>query len=451
MTRSRSAVALLLLLLLGCSHEENIEWQEGRRTVLVYLAGDNSLSAEVVAKRAALVQAWCPERKGTLLIFTDHKGGVPVLERVSALNGVLFSDTLRVYANDNSASAELLGEVIADMQSLAPARSYGLWLFSHGTGWLPAGFFENPYGMAVFTTPQVCLEAYRRPAVSTRSFARDGNSEMEIADLKAALPDGLFDFIVFESCFMGNVETIYALRNKAPWMLVSPTEIISPGFAPIYDKVLPELYEAKADLQAVAELFYRYFDAQEGAYRGAAITLVNTAGMASLVNVCRPVLQRMARESTIASAGRPCAPDRFLSSKPLFSLGPTLSQESLLLSDSLLSQDSLLLADSLFPIDQLFPLDPLLFSGPLLPLDRLDKHLFFDFRHYFSLIADPSEMDAIDAALNQVVACYYHTPKMISVSLENTSGLSVYAEQPDLKTLNSLYRQTEWWTDLIGR
>ena len=161
--------------------------------------------------------------------------------------------------------------------------------------------------------------------------------------------------------------------------------------------------------------------------------------MASLVHVCRPVLQRVARESTMASTGRPFAPDRFLSSKPLFSLGPTLSQ------------DSLLLADSLFPIDQLFPLDPLLFSGPLLPLDRLDKHLFFDFRHYFSLIADPSEMDAIDAALNQVVACYYHTPKMISVSLENTSGLSVYAEQPDLKTLNSLYRQTEWWTDLIGR
>ena len=439
MTRSRLSVALLLLLLLGCSHEENSEWQEGRRTVLVYLAGDNSLSEEVVAKRAALVQAWCPERKGALLIFTDHKGGVPVLERVSALNGVLFSDTLRVYANDNSASAELLSEVIADMQLLAPARSYGLWLFSHGTGWLPAGFFENPYGMAVFTTPQVCLEAYRRPAVSTRSFARDGNSEMEIADLKAALPDGLFDFIVFESCFMGNVEAIYALRNKAPWMLVSPTEIISPGFAPIYDKVLPELYEAKPDLQAVAELFYRYFDAQEGVYRGAAITLVNTAEMASLVNVCRPVLQRVAHESTIASTGRPFAPDRFLSSKPLFSLGPTLSQ------------DSLLLADSLFPIDQLFPLDPLLFSGPLLPLDRLDKHLFFDFRHYFSLIADPSEMDAIDAALNQVVACYYHTPKMISVSLENTSGLSVYAEQPDLKTLNSLYQQTEWWTDLIGR
>ena len=63
----------------------------------------------------------------------------------------------------------------------------------------------------------------------------------------------------------------------------STTEIISPGFALHYDKVLPKLYEEKADLQSVAELFYRYFDVQEGAYRGAAITLVNTSGMAVYV------------------------------------------------------------------------------------------------------------------------------------------------------------------------
>ncbi len=440
MTMSCWAVVLFLLLLVGCSHEENIEWQEVRRTVLVYLAGDNSLSPEVVAKREALVQAWCPEREGQLLIFTDRKGGVPVLERASVLNGAPVTDTLRVYTNDNSTSVKLLSEVIADMQLLSPARSYGLWLFSHGTGWLPAGFFENPYGIAVSATPQVCSEVYREPIVTTRSFARDGNREMEITDLKTALPDGLFDFIVFESCFMGNIETIYALRNKAPCMLVSPTEIISPGFTSIYDKVLSKLYDAKADLQAVAELFYRYFDAQQGAYRGAAVTLVNTVSTTSLAEACRPVLQRVARESTstMASSGRPFVPDRALTPNPLFSFDP------------LLSQDSLLLPDSLLPIDPLVLLDPLLFSGPLLPLDRLDKHLFFDFRHYFSLIADPSEMKAIDAALNQVVACYYHTPKMISVSLENTSGLSIYVEQPDLKTLNSLYRQTEWWTDLVG-
>jgi len=40
---NRAVVFLLLPWLVGCSHEESIEWQQMRRTVLVYLAGDNSL------------------------------------------------------------------------------------------------------------------------------------------------------------------------------------------------------------------------------------------------------------------------------------------------------------------------------------------------------------------------------------------------------------------------
>ena len=119
---------LLLPWLVGCSHEESIEWQQMRRTVLVYLAGDNSLSSEVVAKRTALVRAWRSEIEGRLLIFTDRKGSAPVLEQVSERNGLPVADTLRVYANGNSASGDLLREVIADMRLLAPAHSYGLWL-----------------------------------------------------------------------------------------------------------------------------------------------------------------------------------------------------------------------------------------------------------------------------------------------------------------------------------
>ncbi|HXL01401.1 MAG TPA: clostripain, partial [Dysgonamonadaceae bacterium] len=92
---NRAVVFLLLPWLVGCSHEESIEWQQMRRTVLVYLAGDNSLSSEVVAKRTALVRAWRSEIEGRLLIFTDRKGSAPVLEQVSERNGLPVADTLR--------------------------------------------------------------------------------------------------------------------------------------------------------------------------------------------------------------------------------------------------------------------------------------------------------------------------------------------------------------------
>ena len=50
---------------------------------------------------------------------------------------------------------------------------------------------------------------------------------MEIDDLAKGLPDDLFDFILFDACYMASVECTYELRNKAEYILASPTETMA--------------------------------------------------------------------------------------------------------------------------------------------------------------------------------------------------------------------------------
>jgi hypothetical protein len=72
---------------------------------------------------------------------------------------------IKQYGQQNSASGEILNAVIQDVITEFPAETYGLVLWSHGTGWLPEGVFD----------------ALQQSVVS-RSFGKDGNSEMSIIE-----------------------------------------------------------------------------------------------------------------------------------------------------------------------------------------------------------------------------------------------------------------------------
>lgn len=261
---------ILSLFLSACIHETctpPIPLPE--RTLLVYLAGDNNLSNEVRQKSNALLAGWQPSLGELVVLVDDQIHQSPHLLKAREKEGKMVFDTIKYYYEGNSASPSLLSAAISDMQRMAPARSYGLILFSHATGWLPQGAFEHP------TT--------WRPGVrNARSVFMDGEREMTLDDFALALPDSLFHFIAFDMCFMAGVEVAYALRHKTPRLLGAAAEILSPGFTPIYSSHLPLLYQKEADLNGFAEAFYKYCDSQSGVYRSATISVLRTDSMEPL-------------------------------------------------------------------------------------------------------------------------------------------------------------------------
>ena len=51
---------------------------------------------------------------------------------------------------------------------------------------------------------------------------------MEITDFAMALADHLFEFIIFEACYIAGIEVAYELRNKAPYIMSSDAPVVSP-------------------------------------------------------------------------------------------------------------------------------------------------------------------------------------------------------------------------------
>lgn len=255
---------LLLLLLIctqfSCKKDDTSPVSGPGRTVLVYLGGDNNLSAETNEKLEALRKGWKNEN-GRLIVYQDSYNGTPrLMEIVREASGQNTARSVKTYPVHNSADPAVFKQVLHDAVSMYPADSYGLIYFSHASGWLPPGALLSPYA----------------GSLPTYSIGRDGTAEMELNDMAAAIPDHQFDFIIFEACFMSGVEVAYALKDKTDFLLASSAEILSPGFSPFYGDIEPMLFKDTPDLQGIADRFYQYYHGLEGNYRSATISLIRT-------------------------------------------------------------------------------------------------------------------------------------------------------------------------------
>ena len=152
---------------------------------------------------------------------------------------------------------------INEVVSQYSADSYGLVLWSHGTAWLPSDYQNK-----------------------LKAFGQDGNDWMEIDDLAKGLPDNVFDFILFDACYMASVECAYELRNKAEYILASPTETLADGWP--YADMMPQLFATNLQLEKVGETFYNYY--LNDSYPYATVSLTKTSELDNLKNATREIL-----------------------------------------------------------------------------------------------------------------------------------------------------------------
>ena len=237
---------------------------------------------------------------------------------------------------------------------------------------------------------------------ATKWFGQDtGESPagyLDTEQLSEAIPAGVFDYILFDACFMASVETLYGLRDKTERIVCSPAEVIADGFP--YDNIMPELLRSEPDLRAVCESYYRHYaENPRPEYRSATVSLVETAELEALAAATASV----------------------------FSAALTADSEALAGMD----------------------------LHRLQPLDRYRRHFLFDagsvVRELESRGLVPASLaDAWRAQLARTVPYEAHTPQMLNLPLDACCGLSMYVPYADYADLNEYYRTLGWYARCYG-
>ena len=291
MKKSLKTAALLLfsaavMLTASCSMIDTGEMNIGR-TLLIYIAADNNLAANAENNihdiMAGDVPYYFNEGGGdVLLVYADIRGEKPCLMRISKdAYGAVNQEILMEYEDQNSLSDSVMRSVLSYAAELFPSSEHSLVLWSHGTGWLPEGYYSNP----VYASSDGGA-AYQHHIVDpyadlVKSFGEDGGSEMDIKALAKALPVH-YSFILMDACLMGGIEVAYELRDCCDYFIGSAAEVLANGFP--YEQVVGEFFDGERGLRNACRLFYEHYEDE-----GATVSMVDTRRLDALAYAGRAV------------------------------------------------------------------------------------------------------------------------------------------------------------------
>lgn len=373
-------IILTAFLMASCAFTERVS-ETKTMTLLVYIAGNNSLGMEnamtnIMAMKVALGNGMVD---CNLLAYVDRKDTVetkPVLIHIHDSR----IDTVKTYPRQSSLDTNTMKGVIDDVLTDWPSEYYGLLLWSHGMGWVP--------------TDQLHFVAPNLSYAQTRAFGLEANPNspppyrcMEISEMAAAIPDGVFDYIVFDACYMGGVETAYALRKKANYIISSCCEVVEYGIP--YEKVTRELLSGNL-MNVCSQIFNNYYT-QPGRLKSVDVALVKTCELENVASAFGNIV-----------AGR---------------------------------------RNGISKMD----------VSDIQRLDRFTNHVYYDLEDVARHITDDEELLAdFSAKLEQCVPFRKSTDYIFyeedSLKIDRYSGLSVFIplEKYDACGLNAEYRKTEW-------
>ncbi len=280
--KMRSVVLFLIVLSLSVScewfgkKEDKIE-----RSLLIYIAGNNNLSSYGIKnindiKSSPFVPQYFEKGDpGDVLMIMSHLSGeIPRLKRIYMDKfGKVQEEILAEYPESSSVDPNTVEQVLKYAQTLFPAKEQGVVFWSHGTGWLPEGFYEKP--------------------VET-SFGYEQGAEIDIIELAEAvrLDKTKYSYIIFDACLMGGVEVACEFSPAADYMIASVTEILANGFP--YAKVVQDIFSTtdplEVRLKTLAEDYFSYYS--ESSNPAATVSLINLTKIDQLASAMKSIYDK---------------------------------------------------------------------------------------------------------------------------------------------------------------
>jgi len=236
---------LLLFSACNSSYEDNPlvpTEPESERSVLIYMAAENNLSSfsDINLENIKLSSKSLKDNQN-LIVYVDRYEIKPYMARVK--DGVLVDSV--AMEESSSADPAVMENVIRQMRTKYPAKSYGLVLWGHSTGWL-------------FSNDSI-------PYAPTRAYGVDWNPKtcwMNIPSMARAIANGMnqekLKFVFGDCCNLSSIEIAYELRNTAEYVIGSPAEIPDSGVP--YELIMSDLFSQSDNFyQSLIDNYYNHY------------------------------------------------------------------------------------------------------------------------------------------------------------------------------------------------
>lgn len=261
-----------LMLLAACGKNDSdidfpsVDKDTLRNLTVVYIMAENSLSGYATSDINEMKMAAdeIPD-DCELLLFVDDVN-LPRICRVF-FDGVEGKcETIHDFQDDFTSSDVNNAKKVFDwINENYPAHTMNIVMWSHGSGWISGNKAPCQRSIGVDN--------------DNNNYSNTTSAAIDIDEL-AILLEGLPikpNMLLFDACFMQTLETAYALRNSAKWIVASPAEIPANG-AP-YDLLVKHFFAKKFDAIDIIDAYCSDYFGKSG---GVVLSLLDCAAMEQL-------------------------------------------------------------------------------------------------------------------------------------------------------------------------
>lgn len=211
---------------------------------------------------SAIVKAG--KMNGRALVFLSTSANKSSLYEITLVNKKIQHTPIKEYSGNSYTSADGITEILNDVQNNAYALNYALVVSSHGMGWTFKDDWNNyPYS-AKKRSARISNNASSNnvPYYPTRFFGSVddiNNYGTDIESLETGIKKAgiKMQFILFDDCYMANIETAYQLKDVTNFLIGSTSEVMAQGMP--YQTMWTDLASTTPTYATITDAFYKFY------------------------------------------------------------------------------------------------------------------------------------------------------------------------------------------------
>lgn len=311
----RSLILLLIIVFpfASCTTEESEDIDDiNKQTVVVFMPWSGSQTSQGLYSyflqnldsiESAIKNA--RTMSGRVVVFLSTSANASRLYEITYEGDSIRHTTLQEYSGTPYTTAEGITQILNDVQSNAFALNYAMIIGCHGTGWTYKEDWEQyPYYAKPYSISTVIRQNPFSSKITSKGVkAIDGNpmtrfygsvSDMSYATNITTLAQGIagagmtMQYILFDDCYMANVETAYELRNVTNFLIGSTSEVMAVGMP--YQTMWTYLASATPNYASAVNAFNTFYSSYEYPY--GALSAIDCRKLDEVANRMRGINER---------------------------------------------------------------------------------------------------------------------------------------------------------------
>lgn len=273
----------LLFLFTSCDRETK-KPTEVTKTIFVYMPWSNNLTEyfyqNISDLKTAVYQELTQDQR--LIVYLSTTSTDATLFEIRKKGNDCQYEILKEYVNHEFTTVNGLSSILHDVQSFSPALNYSMIIGCHGMGWIPVDNVKSRIGESDKLHWEYEGVPLTRYFGGTQPKFQTDISTLAEAIMRANLK---MEYILFDDCYMANIEVAYELKEVTDYLIASTCEIMAYGMP--YSIIGGSLF-GKTNYKAICDGFYSFYSNYERMPCGT-LSVIDCSQLNDLAQIMREI------------------------------------------------------------------------------------------------------------------------------------------------------------------